>query len=366
MAGYGEGYGDFSASAGGVTNGQAPQTQEAYPSDYSGGATSYGAAAPGGGYGGGAAGYAGPPQTNSGAPIKSNPEDGKMINSPESSNSQKMFIGGISKSTTTNSLRAHFEQFGAVKDVEIKVDPNTGMSRGFGFVLFELPESVTAVVDAGQQYLDGKRIDPKPAEKRNCKIFVGGISPNTTNEAIEAAFSIYGQIDVLERRTDRNRGTLQPFAFVTFKDDSVASQLAKTRWVEVEGKRTEVKLSIENKQKLFNQGYGGDRGGYGGPQGGGYGGGRGGGPAGGGYGGGYGQWGAGGGAAQGGGGGAAWGGGYGGGWGAGAGPQGGYGDGGGGYGGPPTGAVRGRGGGPGPVRGGGYRGGRGGGRPSPY
>ena len=44
------------------------------------------------------------------------------------------------------------------------------------------------------------------------------------------------------RRTDRNRGTLQPFAFCTFKDDAVASSLAKTRWIEIEGKRCEVKL----------------------------------------------------------------------------------------------------------------------------
>jgi len=268
--------------------------------------------------------------------IKSNPKDGQLINSPDSPNNQKMFIGGVSKQTTTASLRAHFEQFGAVKDVEIKSDPTTGLSRGFGFVLFELPESVNAVMEAGQQFLDGKRIDPKPAEKRNCKVFIGGISPSTASETVQELMETFGQVDNFERRTDRNRGTLQPFAFCTFKDDAVASSLAKTRWVEIEGKRCEVKLSIENKQKLFNQGYGGQQGGYGGYQ------------QGGGYGGGYGQ-------------------------------QGGYGGGYGGYGGPGFGGPPGDGGfggpggfrgGPGGRGGGPMRGGRGGGRgvgrPSPY
>ena len=100
------------------------------------------------------------------------------------------------------SLRAHFEQFGAVKDVEIKVDPSTGLSRGFGFVLFELPESVNAVVAAGQQFLDGKRIDPKPAEKRNCKVFIGGINPATASETVQELMETFGEVENFERYSD--------------------------------------------------------------------------------------------------------------------------------------------------------------------
>ena len=116
--------------------------------------------------------------------------------------SRQLPVINYSKSTChllLASLRAHFEQFGAVKDVEIKSDPTTGLSRGFGFVLFELPESVNAVMEAGQQFLDGKRIDPKPAEKRNCKIFIGGISPSTTSEVVQELMETFGQVDNFER-----------------------------------------------------------------------------------------------------------------------------------------------------------------------
>lgn len=118
------------------------------------------------------------------------------------SRSKQLLVMNYLKSTfhlLLASLRAHFEQFGAVKDVEIKSDPTTGLSRGFGFVLFELPESVNAVMEAGQQFLDGKRIDPKPAEKRNCKIFIGGISPSTTSEVVQELMETFGQVDNFER-----------------------------------------------------------------------------------------------------------------------------------------------------------------------
>jgi len=286
--------------------------------------------------------------------IRSNQSDGAIINSRDSPNSTKMFVGGISKSTTTNSLRQYFESFGSVRDVEIKVDPQTGGSRGFGFVLFLNEDSVTAVCNHGDHYLDGKKIDPKRAEKRNAKIFVGGLKSDTTDESIQATFGQYGEIELFERRMDKNKGTPQAFCFITFKDDSVAQRICKDRWVQVEDKRAECKIAVENKEKLHDGGFGGPggRGGFGGGRGrGGFGGGPG-GP--GGYGGGGQQWGGGMGPYSGG----AWGAG----WGpSGGNPYGGYG-GQGGYGGGRGGGSFGGGRGGGPMRGGP----RGRGRPAPY
>jgi RNA recognition motif-containing protein len=48
--------------------------------------------------------------------------------------SQKLYVGGIAFSTTSEGLRAHFAQSGTVVSASIVTDQFSGQSRGFGFV----------------------------------------------------------------------------------------------------------------------------------------------------------------------------------------------------------------------------------------
>ena len=77
----------------------------------------------------------------------------------------KIFVGGLSWDTTKEAMEGYFSQFGEITDVALITDPNTGRSRGFGFVTFSDGDAIKAV--EGQEHeLDGRRIDPKKARAR--------------------------------------------------------------------------------------------------------------------------------------------------------------------------------------------------------
>ena len=79
----------------------------------------------------------------------------------------KIFVGGLSWETSDNDLRQYFESYGTVEDCTVKTDPETGKSRGFGFITFSDSSSIDAVLKEPQgHHLHGRKIDPKPAKAR--------------------------------------------------------------------------------------------------------------------------------------------------------------------------------------------------------
>ena len=50
---------------------------------------------------------------------------------------RKLFVGGLSWETKEEHLKEYFGKFGTLEKVELKLDPMTGRSRGFAFIVFE-------------------------------------------------------------------------------------------------------------------------------------------------------------------------------------------------------------------------------------
>lgn len=80
----------------------------------------------------------------------------------------KLFVGGLAWGTDEGRLSEAFEKFGAISEVRVIVDRETGRSRGFGFVTFDDSEDAANAISAmdGSE-LDGRRIKVSEALERD-------------------------------------------------------------------------------------------------------------------------------------------------------------------------------------------------------
>ena len=81
----------------------------------------------------------------------------------------KLYVGGLSYSTTSETLREYFAQCGTVESASVVTDKFSGQSRGFGFVeMATAEEAQRAISELNGKELDGRKLtvnvsNPRPA-----------------------------------------------------------------------------------------------------------------------------------------------------------------------------------------------------------
>jgi len=78
-----------------------------------------------------------------------------------------IYVGNLAYQTTTDDLKAAFEEFGAVDRANVVMDRETGRSRGFGFI--EMPnaeEAAKAIESMDGADLGGRNLKVNEARPR--------------------------------------------------------------------------------------------------------------------------------------------------------------------------------------------------------
>ena len=89
----------------------------------------------------------------------------------------KLFVGGLSFTTSNDSLRAAFARYGVVESAAVMTDRETGRSRGFGFVEMATTEEAERALSAlNNTNLDGRNIRVDKATPRGSGPRPGGFS----------------------------------------------------------------------------------------------------------------------------------------------------------------------------------------------
>ena len=169
--------------------------------------------------------------------------------------SEKLFVAGISWSTTDDALQKCFSQFGEVVECQVMREPS-GRSRGFGFVSFK-DEAIKEKVLTQQLQLDGRKLDIKPAVSKenmknqatdiaqdNKKIWVAGLSWETTDDAMFNFFARYGEIEKASIMKDKMTSKSRGFGFVTFVLQETVDEVLKLKDLELDGRKIECKLAV--------------------------------------------------------------------------------------------------------------------------
>lgn len=177
----------------------------------------------------------------------------------------KIFVGGLSQSSTKESMEAYFSKFGQCECV-VMLDKETGRSRGFGFTIFDSQEAVVRTLSAQGHWLDGKAVECKACEEAGStppsqigrhhpgaqptqgshqqstyeaeRIFVGGLPQTCDSNRLGEHFSQFGNVIEAKVHMDPATQRSKGFGYVGFDSPrSVELALASGRNVVIDDKR---------------------------------------------------------------------------------------------------------------------------------
>ncbi|KAJ1731390.1 nuclear localization sequence binding protein [Coemansia sp. Benny D160-2] len=202
-----------------------------------------------------------------------------------------VFVGNLAFATTDESLATAFGAFGEVVAARVAMQPNSGRSRGFGYVDFASADAQQKAMEATDFEVDGRAVrmdktdghagDSKHAAQRSGSssepskvLFIGNMSFRSTEDSVRQAFEECGTVVSVRIITDRETGRAKGYGYVEF--DSVEAAASAMEWngSDLDGRNIRLDYSTPRQGGngggsggSFRGGRGGFRGGRGGGRG---------------------------------------------------------------------------------------------------
>jgi len=207
-------------------------------------------------------------------------KDGSAMGDPEAKVMRKLFVGGLNYETTEEKLKEYFERYGPIEDHVIMKFPDSGRSRGFGFVVFEKSESVDKCQADRPHELDKKTVDLKRATPKTDsknpesqvsvkKLYIGKLNDEISDDDLKEYFGQFGEIRSVDQLKWNETGKKRGFGFIEFNDTDPVDKIVllgnhSVNDIKLEVKKALSKGEIESNRKRYDDDYYGGRRNFGG------------------------------------------------------------------------------------------------------
>ncbi|KAK7285504.1 hypothetical protein RJT34_20277 [Clitoria ternatea] len=173
---------------------------------------------------------------------------------------RKLFVRGLAWNTTSDTLRAAFQEHGDIEEGAVISDKATGKSRGYGFITYKNMESTQQALRAPSKLIDGRLAvcnlacegltgTTSTPDLSLRKLYIGSLSPEVTSEMLLNYFARHGEIEEGSVAYDKDTNESRGFGFVTYKTAEAAKKATDELEKTLGGRNIIVKYADSHKGK---------------------------------------------------------------------------------------------------------------------